>query len=140
MHVEFSSFFLSLWKEKCFDETGLVFVNKISLNDIHVFLSFSINYLPLTRVLPPWLLCIQCFALFGRNWLWKSKVSKRIHTRGPRALTVTWVSETLHWLLVRRAHISIYIQQWTRKAALYSLNTMMYIDRVEDNAYSLYGL
>ena len=25
-------------------------------------------------------------------------------TRGPRALTVTWVSQTLHLLLVRRAH------------------------------------
>ena len=28
-------------------------------------------------------------------------------TRGPQALTVTWVSETLHWLLVKRAHICI---------------------------------
>ena len=28
-------------------------------------------------------------------------------TRGPWALTVTWVSETLHWLLVRRARICI---------------------------------
>ena len=28
-------------------------------------------------------------------------------TRGPQALTVTWVSETLHRLLVRRAHICI---------------------------------
>ena len=27
--------------------------------------------------------------------------------RGPLALTVTRVSETLHWLLVRRAHIGI---------------------------------
>ena len=28
-------------------------------------------------------------------------------TRGPQAVTVTWVSETLHWLLVRWAHICI---------------------------------
>ena len=28
-------------------------------------------------------------------------------TRGPQALTVTWVSKTLHWLLVRGAHICI---------------------------------
>ena len=27
--------------------------------------------------------------------------------RGPQALTVTWVSETLHWFLVKRAHICI---------------------------------
>ena len=35
-------------------------------------------------------------------------------------------------------------QQWHRKAALYSLNTIainvMYIDRVKDHADSLYGL
>ena len=30
-------------------------------------------------------------------------------TRGPQAFTVTWVSETLHWLLVRGAHIYMYI-------------------------------
>ena len=30
-------------------------------------------------------------------------------TRGPRALMVTWVSEPLPWLLVRRAHICISI-------------------------------
>ena len=28
-------------------------------------------------------------------------------TRGPQALTVTWVSGTLHWLLVRGAHICV---------------------------------
>ena len=78
---------------------------------------------PFNTDFSPWCLCIQCLAMFGRNWLWKSKVSKRIHTRGPRALTVTWVSETLHWLLVRRAHISI--KQWHRKAALYFLNTIV---------------
>ena len=27
------------------------------------------------------------------------------YKRGPQAVTVTWVSETLHWLHVRRAHI-----------------------------------
>mgnify|MGYP003691515591 CR=1 FL=1 len=30
-----------------------------------------------------------------------------IKTRGPQTLTVTWVSEILHWLLVRGAHICI---------------------------------
>ena len=29
------------------------------------------------------------------------------YTRGPQALTVTWASETLHWILVSRAHICI---------------------------------
>ena len=30
-----------------------------------------------------------------------------IKTKGPQALTVIWVSETSHWLLMRRAHICI---------------------------------
>ena len=52
-----------------------------------------------------------------RNYEILMRISKGVHylvpatyltgTRGPQALTVTWVLETLHWLLVRRAHICI---------------------------------
>ena len=41
-----------------------------------------------------------------QNFLLK-KFEFGIQTRGPQALTVTWVSETLHWILVRRVHICI---------------------------------
>ena len=45
-------------------------------------------------------------------------------TRGPQALMFTWVSGTLHWLLVRRDHIYFIYQWWGRKAAYSSLNTI----------------
>ena len=32
---------------------------------------------------------------------------KGLSTRGPQALTVTWVSETLLWLLIKMAYICI---------------------------------
>ena len=35
------------------------------------------------------------------------KSADHLITRGPWALTVPWVSETLHWLLVRRTRICI---------------------------------
>ena len=47
--------------------------------------------------------------LFYKGYLVQSLVDIGLFnpTRGPQALTVTWVSETLHWILVRRVHICI---------------------------------
>ena len=56
----------------------------------------------------PWgaiLTQIQCYFSAARTTL--SVFWDLQKTRGPQALTVTWVSETLHWLLVRGAHIRI---------------------------------
>ena len=72
-----------------------------------------------------------------------------IKTRGPQALMVTWVSETFTDFL-SKGLIFVYHQPhhrinenllWYRRAASKSLNTIaidvLYIDRVEDNTYSL---
>ena len=57
--------------------------------DVSLFLQMSVPYLPRVRKKEE-----------NRSVLFKK-------TRGPQTLTVTWVSETLHQLLIRRAHICI---------------------------------
>ena len=92
---------------------------------------------------------LNTFSLF---WQYTSirQVLFFIWTRGPRALMVTWVSETLHWLLACQKssylHISCPInknKRWQRKAALYKYcnqRDVENIDWVEDNAFSLWWL
>ena len=127
-----------------------VLMNTVNLSNINSFTTTKTKTFFYTTTLKTQYNIIfyySCLTTIKAKWFighQKKKLSDYIFiTRGPQALTVTWVSETLHWLHVfvyQQPHHRINENQWSnRLAASYSFNTIvinvLYMDRVEDNTY-----
>ena len=74
-------------------------------------------------------------------WTDKQEAHRSEQSHEYQRLYTDFLSEVLIFAYQLPHHRINENQQWHRKAALYSLNTiainLMYIDKVEDNAYSL---